>query len=101
MEFEWDDGKNALNKQNHKLDFADAVHIFLDNSRIEREDTRNNYGERRFQTFGMTEFGVLVVVYTLRDSNNVIRLISARKANKREKKAYDLGYLKPYKESQQ
>lgn len=99
MEFEWDEGKNGLNKLNHKLDFADAVHIFLDKSRIEREDVRRDYGEQRFQTLGMTDFGVLVVVYTLRDSNNVVRLISARKVNKREKKAYDLGYLKPYVEA--
>jgi len=98
MEFEWNDGKNVLNKRKHKIDFADAVHIFLDDKRVEREDIRENYGEQRYQTIGVTRFGVLVVVYTLRDANNVIRLISARKANKREKKSYDLGFLKPYQE---
>ncbi len=99
MEFEWDDGKNVLNRRHHKIDFADAVHIFLDEKRVEREDIRTDYGEQRYQTVGVTKFGVLVVVFTLRDDNNVIRLISARKATKREKQAYQLGYLKPYKEN--
>ncbi|WDE11045.1 BrnT family toxin [Thalassomonas haliotis] len=46
----------------------------------------------------MTEVGILMVVYTIRNNSGVVRLISARKANKREKRAYDLGFLKPYKE---
>ncbi|TOQ18293.1 BrnT family toxin, partial [Vibrio parahaemolyticus] len=52
MEFEWDENKNLINMAKHKIDFADAVHIFLDTSRIEREDTRSDYGEARFQTIG-------------------------------------------------
>jgi uncharacterized DUF497 family protein len=98
MEFEWDDVKNLINKQKYKIDFADAVHVFIDQKRVYRKDTRNDYGEERFQTIGMTKFGVLMVVYTFRDNNGVIRLISARKANKREKKSYDMGFLKPFKE---
>jgi uncharacterized DUF497 family protein len=99
MEFEWDDVKNVLNKQKHNIDFADAVHVFIDKKRVYRKDTRRDYGEERFQTVGLTKFGVLMVVYTLRDNNRVVRLISARKANKREKKSYDMGILKPFKES--
>ncbi|WDD98286.1 BrnT family toxin [Thalassomonas actiniarum] len=98
MEFEWDEVKNHTNRLNHNIDFADAVHIFLDKRRVFRKDTRKDYGEERYQTIGMTEFGILMVVYTIRDNAGVVRLISARKANKREKRAYDLGFLKPYKE---
>lgn len=99
MEFEWDDVKNVLNKQKHNIDFADAVHVFIDNKRVYRKDTRKDYGEARYQTVGMTKFGILMVVYTFRDNDGIVRLISARKANKREKKSYDLGVLKPFKES--
>ena len=101
MEFEWDEVKNSINKQKHNIDFADAVHVFIDSKRVYRKDSRKdkNYEEDRFQTIGLTKFGVLMVVYTFRDRNQVIRLISARKANKREKKAYDLGFLKPFEEA--
>lgn len=99
MEFEWDEVKNSINKQKHNIDFADAVHVFIDTKRVYRKDSRQNYDEERFQTIGVTKFGVLMVVYTFRDKNKVIRLISARKANKREKRAYDLGFLKPFMES--
>ncbi|MGD1335895.1 BrnT family toxin [Vibrio harveyi] len=50
----------------HRIDFADAVHVFLDASRIEREDTRYDYGEARFQTIGKTKYGILFVIYTER-----------------------------------
>ncbi len=58
MEFEWDETKNMLNKQNHNIDFADAIHVFIDEKRVYREDTRRDYGEERFQTIGTTKFGV-------------------------------------------
>lgn len=99
MEFEWDDAKSVINRQKHNIDFADAVHVFIDKNRVYRKDTRQDYGEERYQTLGMTKFGVLMVVYTFRDSHGIIRLISARKANKREKRSYDVGLLKPFKES--
>ena len=99
MEFEWDENKNTLNKLNHNIDLEDAVHVFLDKKRVSRKDTRRNYREERFQTIGMTKFGILMVVYTFRSNKGVIRLISARKANKREKRSYELGFFKPYKES--
>lgn len=99
MEFEWDEVKNAINKQKHNVDFADAVHVFVDKRRVYRKDTRKDYGEERYQTIGHTKFGMLMVVYTFRDNNGVTRLISARKANKREKSSYDLGMFKPFKES--
>ncbi|MEI8704094.1 BrnT family toxin [Pseudoalteromonas sp. B62] len=96
MDFEWDEVKNATNLAKHKIDFADAIHIFLDEKRIEREDTRHDYNESRFQTIGTTEYGILFVIYTERDSGGTIRLISARKANSRERKSYERGFLKPY-----
>lgn len=95
MEFEWDDNKNEVNWAKHRVDFADAIHVFLDEERVERKDTRKSYGEDRYQTLGKTEFGVLFVIYTVREVDT-IRVISARKANSRERKAYEKGFLKPY-----
>jgi len=95
MEFEWDENKNQSNWIKHRVDFADAIHVFLDDDRLEREDTRKNYGEVRFQTVGMTKEGVLFVLYTER-GENYIRIISARQANRREIKSYDTGFLKPF-----
>ncbi|MCS6260680.1 BrnT family toxin [Shewanella baltica] len=96
MEFEWDETKNAINMAKHKIDFADALHVFLDEKRIEREDIRQDYQESRYQTIGTTKYGILFVIYTERDPKGTIRLISARKANSREKKSYERGLMKPY-----
>ncbi len=96
MDFEWDDTKNTLNLAKHDIDFVDAVQVFLDDKRIEREDTRKDYNESRFQTIGITELGIVFVIYTERNSGGTIRIISARKANSRERKSYDKGFLKPY-----
>ncbi|MFZ3464048.1 BrnT family toxin [Vibrio harveyi] len=95
MEFEWSENKNLINLAKHKIDFSDAVYVFLDASRIERQDTRSNYGEARFQTIGKTKYGILFVIYTDRKASGNVRLISARKASSREK-SYERGFMKPY-----
>ena len=76
MQFEWDENKNQKNILKHKIDFADAVHVFIDENRIERLDARKIYNENRWQTFGITKFGILVVIYTERNNGNSVRLIS-------------------------
>ena len=91
MDFEWDENKNQKNVLKHKMDFADAVHIFIDENRIEKLDARRNYNEDRWQTLGITEFGILVIIYTERNNGNTIRIISARKANKKERQYYTKG----------
>lgn len=95
MEFEWDENKNESNWNKHRVDFADAIHVFLDENRLEREDTRWDYGETRFQTIGITDQGVMFVIYTER-SYNTIRFISARKANRKERRFYETGIFKPF-----
>lgn len=82
MEFEWDPAKTASNRRKHGVSFPYATRVFLDSDRQERLDTREEYGEERWVVFGRVDDTVLVVVYTLRESN--IRLISARKANQND-----------------
>ena len=85
MEFEWDDNKNQKNKTKHKIGFEDAKTVFNDNSSIEFEAKRDD--EYRVIRIGKTATKfILFVVYTMRGL--VIRLISARQANKKERNLY-------------
>lgn len=81
--FEWDDAKAASNEARHGVPFEYAARIFADAARIERVDDRRDYGEERSVTYGHIDGRLHVVVYTLRD--RTIRLISARRANQRER----------------
>ena len=87
MDFEWDAQKAAENLRKYGVGFPEAIRIFHDPHRIEREDTRMPYGETRMQVIGLVSVRVLVVIYTPRADR--IRIISARKANQRERRAYD------------
>jgi hypothetical protein len=87
MEFEWDAEKASRNLEKHGVLFKHAASVFLDPARADAEDERRNYGEQRRLVFGMIDGELFAVVYTLRGS--MIRLISARKANDRERMKYD------------
>ena len=89
MDFEWHVVKAEANVLKHGVDFPTATRVFLDPHRIEREDTRTSYRETRLEVIGMVGEQVLVVIYTPRADR--IRIISARKANRRERGAYDTG----------
>ncbi len=85
MEFEWDPAKAQENLRVHGIDFADAVGVF-DNPYLSWEDL-DTEGEQRHLALGMDVLGrILVVVYTYR--NGKIRLISARKATRKEEREY-------------
>jgi uncharacterized DUF497 family protein len=88
MDFEWDAGKAAVNLHKHHVSFEDAARVFLDPNRIETYDGRSA-GEDRWKTVGMVEPALLVVVYTVRGKDeDIIRLISARKADAHERTQY-------------
>lgn len=86
MEYEWDPVKAKINVEKHAIDFADAVKIFSDEYALTMPDDYSE--EDRFVTMGMDAHGrILVVVYTWRGAN--IRIISARKAEKFERRQYE------------
>ena len=89
MDFEWD-AKNAVsNLRKHRVSFADAARVFLDPNRIETFDVRDAYGEDRWKTVGLVEPALLAAVYTIRGNDGeIIRLISARKADAYERAQY-------------
>lgn len=87
MSYRWNPKKAASNLEKHGVDFADAVGVFEDEWALTLKEEYVE-GEQRFVTVGMDFLGrVLVVVYTYRGDD--IRLISARAATKRERKAYE------------
>ena len=85
LEFEWDEDKAAANWKKHRVDFDDAMRVFEDDDRIEFYDTDHSDEEDRYNTIGMV-WDVLFVVYTER--GEVVRIISARKANPKEQRMY-------------
>ena len=87
MRFEWDEDKRQDNLRKHGLDFQDAAEVF-DGPRLVRHDARHDYGEDRWVTIGIAKNRVVVVVYTEDDTNEVIRIISLRKALSYERKRF-------------
>ncbi len=86
-ELEWDATKSARCEQQRGFNFEYAARALLDPNKLIREDKRFNYGEQRFQIIGKINTRVFVVIYAKRDQ--IIRIISARKANKREVNRYE------------
>ena len=84
--FRKDLGKESLNFEKHGLDFTTASEIWV-GPVVEKIDERKDYGEIRIIASGVAEGRVLVVVYTWRGENR--RIISARKANSRERALYE------------
>ena len=87
MSYQWDLKKAASNLEKHGVDFADTVGVFEDEWAL---TIKAQYleDEQRFVTIGMDFLGrILVVVYTYR--NDDIRLISSRRATKRERRRYE------------
>ena len=86
MDFEWDERKARVNLRRHKVDFADAAAVFEDLRAVTVAD--ENPDEERYATLGMDSVGrQLVVIYTVRGER--IRIISARRATRRERADYE------------
>lgn len=91
--FEWDENKNTINKNKHGLSFEEAKEVFEDDNAILFDDPDHSIGEERFLIIGMTASqNICIVSHCYRDNDNVIRIISARKATKNEKKIYLKGW---------
>ena len=88
MRFGWDPAKARANLRDHRVRFAEAATVLEDESALTREDP-DAQGEQRFVTLGLSSFGsLLVVVYAQREPD-IIRIISAWKANKRQRLRYE------------
>ena len=85
-QFEWDEDKNRINLRKHGICFEEAQTIF-NGPVFTALDIREDYDEQRFISLGLLH-GVVVVVVVHTERDDRIRLISARKANKRESQTY-------------
>jgi uncharacterized DUF497 family protein len=86
LKFAWDKSKAKNNYAKHGVSFDLAKGVFKDPFAMEFLDDRQDYGEERFVIIGMVDDHLLHVAYTER--NEVIRIISARRATKHEEQAY-------------
>ena len=91
MEFAWDARKNRGNKQKHGVSFETAILVFDDPYHVTRQD-REVGGEARWQTIGMVSgVHVLLVAHTVDEDEELVRILSARKATRRERSIYAQG----------
>ena len=89
IQFEWDKNKEKINLAKHKIAFEEAQSVFDDDNARLIFDPDHSEDEKRFILLGLSfSLKVLVVVHCYRDEENIIRLISARKATKIEEKNY-------------
>ena len=96
LSFEWDENKNEINKKKHGISFETAQEVFYDDNAVLFDDPDHSVGEERFLIIGMTRsLKVCIVSHCYRNSDNVIRLISAREATKHERKTYEEGWCAP------
>ncbi|MBQ7500962.1 MAG: BrnT family toxin [Clostridia bacterium] len=92
ISFEWDNNKNELNKKKHGISFEEAKTVFYDDDAIVFDDPDHSIEEERFLILGVTFNEKLCIVsHCYRDKDNVIRLISARKATRIEAMVYYQG----------
>lgn len=88
IKFEWDSNKAASNRKKHGISFEEAQSVFYDDFAVQFFD-EDSVSEDRFLMLGMSnEARILIICYCERDSGNVIRIISARKATQSERQFY-------------
>ena len=89
IRFEWDERKNRASIKKHGVPFEEAQTVFLDENAVRFYDPDHSKDEDRFIMLGMSfRLRILVVCHCYRQDDTVIRIISARKADKQESKAY-------------
>lgn len=89
MRFDWHEAKRQWTLAERSIDFAQVAHCFDDPRRMIKRDLRKDYGEVRFNILGQIQGRLFHATFTLR--GDVIWIISARKANRREQRLYDEG----------
>lgn len=89
IQFEWDAAKASLNQKKHGVSFDEAKSVFYDENAVIIHDPEHSDDEERFVLLGISsESRILVVIHCYRKKDKIIRIISARKANKNEAMQY-------------
>ena len=88
--FEWDEKKNKENIKKHKISFDVAKEVFYDDNAILFDDPEHSIDEDRFLIIGIIQnLNIYVVSHCYRETEGIIRIISARKATKKERESYE------------
>ena len=92
MQFEWDENKNKINQRKHGISFDEVTSVFRDAFAIVFDDPDHSDNEERFLIIGTSDKrGICLVSHCYRGQDQVIRIISARKATKTERNIYEEG----------
>ena len=92
IKFTWDEDKNKSNQKKHRISFKEAQTVFHDENARLISDGEHSQNEDRFILLGLSyTLRLLIVVHSYRESDEIIRIISARKATKNETKYYKRG----------
>ncbi|OQW50694.1 MAG: hypothetical protein A4S09_17665 [Proteobacteria bacterium SG_bin7] len=89
MKFEWDKNKAEANLKKHGISFDLGITVFDDPNALIAPDPKHSSAEHREWIIGESDNGVLVVIFTKRLEGRIYRIISARRANKRERRLYE------------
>jgi hypothetical protein len=92
MQFEWDEKKNQINRHKHGIWFEEAQTVFEDDyARVFFDESHSSH-EKRFLIIGMSRFNnLIIVIHCYRENDDVVRIISARKAANKERLIYEEG----------
>ena len=92
MYFDWDENKNRINQEKHGISFEEASTVFFDERALLLDDPEHSMNEERFLLLGMSETAkICIVCHCYRESDTVIRIISARQATGKEEQRYVRG----------
>ena len=90
IHFEWDEPKNRINQLKHHVSFEEASSVFYDINALILDDPDHSHEEDRFLIIGISRKSrICIVSHCYRNKDETIRIISARKATKREIKSYN------------
>lgn len=90
LRFEWDEGKARANLKKHGVSFDEARTVFFDEDALMRPDDEHSDEEDRFVLLGLSgTLRLVLVCHCYREDDSVIRIISARKASRSERRQYD------------
>jgi uncharacterized DUF497 family protein len=88
--FEWDDGNGRKRSDKHAVSQPEAESVFFNDPLIIAEDSKHSENEKRFNALGKTtENRLLHITFTLRQGGELVRVISARDMNRKERKLYE------------
>lgn len=92
MQFVWDENKNRANQKKHNIAFEEAKTVFYDDNARLIHDPEHSDSEERFILLGLSSsLKLIIVVHAYKEKDEIVRIISARKATKNESKYYTLG----------